>query len=139
VSAKRHQYRFRSIPCQPIGAGSTTMFRRRPYSSPPTYPPPKEWTHGFGSILKFTENNFFGPAAQIAPLGYSYADSNSLDQIYLPSGVRAIPLWDFFLGQPRAFTPIPTTNSPSYFMNYYTTQQNGTYPVPTGPDGGPDD
>ena len=107
-------------------------------TGPPTYPPPQEWTHDFGSILKFTENNFWGPTAQIAPPGYSYADSNSLDS----NGGTYIPLWDFFLGSPRSFTTINPGNSQynaSYFMNYYTTPQNGYYPAPIGPDGGDDD
>jgi hypothetical protein len=106
----------------------------------PTYPPPPQWTHDFG-ILKFTENNFLGPTAQIAPSGYTYADSNSLDAVY--QGQPVVPLWEFFLGSYCSFTPILPTSSAydaNYFMNYYTTRQSdGTYPTPTGPDGGPDD
>ncbi|HXM62084.1 MAG TPA: alkaline phosphatase family protein [Terriglobales bacterium] len=106
-------------------------------SGSPSYPPPPEWTHDFGSILKFAENNFFGKNAQIAPPGYTYADSNSLDAVY--QGNPVVPLWDFFLGPYRNFTPILST-SPSYdanyFMNYYTT----TNTTPIGPeDGDPDD
>lgn len=101
------------------------------------YPPPKEWTHDFGSILSFTEHNFnLGP---IAPSGYTYADQNSLDS----NGGLFVPLWEFFLAKtPRGFTSIAPQSSAydaNYFMNYYTTLQNGGYPVETGPDGGDDD
>jgi hypothetical protein len=108
-----------------------------------SYPPPKEWTHDFGSILKFTENNFLGPNAAIAPqtpIKYTYADQNSLDAVY--QGQAVVPLWEFFLGSYRAFTPISPTSSSygaNYFMNYYQTPQNGALPTPTGPDGGDDD
>jgi hypothetical protein len=39
-------------------------------SYPVTYPPPAEYTHDFGSILAFTENNFGLPP--IAPQGNGY-------------------------------------------------------------------
>ncbi|HXM20184.1 MAG TPA: alkaline phosphatase family protein [Terriglobales bacterium] len=108
-------------------------------SGPPTYPPPKDWTHDFGSILKFTENNFFGATAKIAPANYTYADSNTLDT----HGGLYTPLWEFFLGSPRNFTSIAPTNpayDANYFINYYLTTQNGVYPQPTGPeDGDPND
>jgi len=94
------------------------------------------YVHDFGSILRFTELNFgLGP---IAPSGYSYADLNSLDT----NGGTYVPLWDFFLGSARSFTTINPTNSSydgDFFMNYYTTLQDGSYPQPTGPDGGSDD
>jgi hypothetical protein len=86
-------------------------------------------------------DNFLGPTAQIAPPGYTYADRNSLDAV-LPDGQQVVPLWEFFLGSYRSFTPIlptSTTYDANYFMNYYTTLQDGVYPVPTGPDGGGDD
>ena len=107
----------------------------------PTYPPPPQWTHDFGSILAFTENNFnLVPIAPQTPVQYTYADQNSLDAVY--QGKPVVPLWDFFLGPGRVFTPISPTSpayDASYFMKYYTTLQNGVYPVPTGPDGGDDD
>jgi phospholipase C len=107
-------------------------------SGPPTYPPPKEWTHDFGSILAFAENNFQLPP--IAPSGYTYADQNSLDT----NGGAYVPLWEFFLANPaRGFTniaPTASTFDANYFMNYYITPQNdGTLPTPRGPDGGDDD
>jgi Phosphoesterase family len=108
-------------------------------TGPPTYPPPADWTHDFGSILAFTENNFFPAGTKIAPGQYTYADSNTLDT----HGGQYIPMWEFFLANPaRSFTSI-SPNSPSYdnnfFMSYYTTLQNGSYPPPQGPDGGDDD
>ena len=105
----------------------------------PTYPPLKEWTHDFGSILKFTENNFLGPNAAIAqpgPTQYTYADQNSLDTG--PNG-NWIPLWDFFLGPQRGFTqiqPVDPNHNANYFMNYYA----NTNSTPIGPeDGDPND
>jgi hypothetical protein len=64
--------------------------------SPVGYPPPPEYTHDFGSILAFIENNFsLGP---IAPQvnGYTYADQNSLDYYWCGKGTICTPLWDFF-------------------------------------------
>lgn len=111
-------------------------------SGPPTYPPPTQWTHDFGSILKFTENNFgLPPIAPQTPIKYTYADSNSLDAVY--NGQPVVPLWDFFLGPQRSFTSISPTDrtyDANFFMNYYTTLQNGVAPPPTGPeDNDPDD
>ena len=99
-------------------------------SGAPTYPPPTQWTHDFGSILNFIETNFQLPP--IAPTGYTYADSNTLDTVY--QGQTVVPLWEFFVGSPRTFTTINSPFDANYFMNYYTTEQNGGYPVPTGPD-----
>jgi hypothetical protein len=112
-------------------------------SYPPTYPPPQLYTHDFGSILAFIEDNFskqgLGP---IAPQGYSYADQNSLDASAPgcppPQSGGCVPLWDFFLGPTRSFTPISLVNSedtPAFFQNYYTNQGA----TPTGPDEGADD
>jgi hypothetical protein len=103
-----------------------------------TYPPPPEWTHDFGSILAFTENNFgLPPIAPQRPVKYTYADQNSLDAVY--QGNTVVPLWDFFLGPYRGFTPISPTDpsyDANYFMNYY--QANSATPI--GPeDGDPDD
>jgi phospholipase C len=109
-------------------------------SGPPSYPPPKEWTHDFGSILAFTENNFqLNPPfiAPQTPIKYTYADQNSLDAT-LPNGQQVVPLWDFFPGPARGFTNISPTNplyDANYFMNYYQT----TGDAPMGPDGGDDD
>jgi phospholipase C len=104
---------------------------------------PLSWAHDFGSLLKFTENNFYAAGAQIAPPGYSYADSNSFDVSY--GGNTVVPLWEFFTAATkRAFTPVtpainPATGLPytaSFFESYYETPDKvtGTIPKPTGPD-----
>lgn len=96
-----------------------------------------EWTHDFGSILAFIENNFtYGLGLYlppIAPAPYTYADQNSLDRTY--NGLPAVPLWDFFQGPQRNFTsinPIVPTDTASFFMNYY--HQNNAQPI--GPEAG---
>jgi phospholipase C len=101
---------------------------------PPTYPPPACWTHDFGSILAFTEQNFYLPGSRkIAPPGYTYADSNTLDSFC--DGRPVVPLWEFFNEEFRAFTPITAQYSASYFENYYNTPAaDGTLHTPTGPD-----
>ncbi len=94
---------------------------------------PKAWTHDFGSLLKFTEENFYPKGTQIAPKGYTYADSNTFDTSY--NGATVVPMWEFF-NSPTVlpFTPItpgtnPTTGQPyinSFFENYYVTQDQVT-------------
>ena len=85
-----------------------------PVSLTPTYPPPAEWTHDFGSILRFTELNFSNQGLTLpyiapqTPVKYTYADENTLDTG--PQGLWT-PLWDFFLGPQRDFTPINPINS----------------------------
>jgi hypothetical protein len=60
-----------------------------------------------------------------------YADFNTLD-----SANGNLPLPDFFsLSNQRSFTPITTPYNPAVFRGYYTTPQDGVYPMPTGPDG----
>jgi hypothetical protein len=97
-----------------------------------------EWTHDFGSILAFTENNFtqqglnLPPIAPQTPIKYTYADQNSLDRTY--NGLPAVPLWDFFQGPQRDFTyinPINSTDTASFFMNYY---YNNPGESPIGPE-----
>jgi hypothetical protein len=106
----------------------------------PSYPPPAEWTHDFGSILAFIENNFtqqglnLPPIAPQKPIKYTYADQNSLDA-QLPNGQPVVPLWDFFQGPQRGFTyinPINSTDTASFFINYY--YQNNAQPI--GPEDG---
>jgi phospholipase C len=97
---------------------------------PVNYPPPAEWTHDFGSILAFIENNFSPKLGPIAPQGFSYADQNTLDS----NNGKYVPLWEFFLGPQRPFTPINSQYSADYFMNYYTNN-----PGPVSPDEGADD
>lgn len=91
------------------------------------------YVHDFGSILAFTENNFFN-------LGYTnmgfiarpgYADFNA------PDGQNGnIPLSDFFdqkyINNPRQFESINVypLYTPTFFETYYS---NTGYP-PTGPD-----
>jgi len=92
-------------------------------TGPPTYPPPKEFTHDFGSILAFIENNFgLGPID--SPY---YADSNAIDSL----GLTKVPLWDFFQGPYRSFTSIPPASGQdaTYFQNFYLSNS------PIGPDG----
>jgi hypothetical protein len=89
--------------------------------------------HDFGSILAFTEHNFnFSPPFIDAPY---YADYNAPD--WSADHETVVPLSDFFsLSNQRSFTNITNLPyGPSFFKSYYTTQQNGVYPVPTGPDG----
>jgi hypothetical protein len=86
-----------------------------------------KYEHDFGSILRFTEYNF--GMSEIAPP--YYADANTLD-----SANNNIPLSDFFsTSNQRSFTSINTIYDPGVFRGFYTTLQNGVYPVPTGPDG----
>jgi hypothetical protein len=116
-----------------------------------SYPPPPQYTHDFGSILDFVENNFsqqeLGP---IAPSGYSYADQNSIDynwcQLQVP---KCVPLADFFQGSQPVFNsiPVPTGYDSCEFQCYYG--NIGTYEncvcgggggrSPMGPDEGADD
>jgi hypothetical protein len=104
-------------------------------SGTPSYPAPKEWTHDFGSILRFIENNFTKHGLNlppIAPRGYTYADLNSLDSL----NQTVIPLWDFFQRPQRDFTyinPINSTDTASFFMNYY---YNNPGESPIGPEAG---
>jgi hypothetical protein len=89
-------YGFR-VPLLVVSAYTPPHTISGPITGTPTYPQPKEWTHDFGSILKFTENNFLGPTAAIAPqtpVKYTDADQNSLDTVY--QGNQVVPLWDFF-------------------------------------------
>jgi hypothetical protein len=99
------------------------------------------FAHDFGSILRFTEDNFnLPPIAPQKPVKYTFADQNTLDTG--PNGTW-VPLWDFFTGSPRSFTkirPLNAKHNAHYFMNYFTTPQNGKIPQPVPPeDGDPDD
>jgi hypothetical protein len=106
---------------------------------PANYPPDPCWTHDFGSILAFTEQNFYPAGSQqIAPPGFTYADSNTLDATC--NGVSAVPLWEFFNGAFRGFTAITAPHPASFFENYYnTTNAAGVVPKPVGPDADDDD
>jgi hypothetical protein len=102
---------------------------------PPPYPPPPQWTHDFGSILAFTEQNFYPVGSEsIAPLPYSYADTNTLDTQYM--GQTVVPLWEFFNSSTvLPFTQISAPYPASFFQNYFNTAKaDGTYPKPTPAD-----
>jgi phospholipase C len=108
-----------------------------PYSGPYTahpYPNPC-WIHDFGSILEFTEQNFY-PAGStfIAPSPFTYADANSFDSVC--NGQAVVPLWEFFNSSTiLPFTTIPAPHPASFFQNYFnTTNADGTYPKPLGAD-----
>ena len=133
------------VPLLVISNWTPTGYVSGPISGQPTYPPNPEWTHDFGSILRFTELNFTNQGLNlptIAPPGgnppYTYADQNSLDATF--NHHPAVPLWDFFQGPQRTFTqinPIDSSHTASFFQSYYQTQQaDGTYPQPTGPEAG---
>jgi phospholipase C len=107
---------------------------------PPPYPPPPQWTHDFGSILNFTEQNFYPPSSrQIAPAPYSYADGNTFDTTYM--GQTVVPLWEFFNSSTiLPFTTISAPHPATYFENYYnTTNADGTINTPLGADDDGDD
>jgi hypothetical protein len=91
-----------------------------------------KYTHDFGSILRFIENNFNLGFIDKSPFN-SYADQNAIDNVN-----GNIPLSDFFpLGSARSFVwiaPDPRYDK-NYFQKYYTTPQNGVTPQPAGPDG----
>ncbi len=100
------------------------------------------YEHDFGSILRFTENNFGLPFIDQSGKN-GYADQNGLDGKV--NNQPVVPLWDFFLGSVRSFTPIqptdPTHNS-TFFINFYQSTVPGqTQPLPPdGPESGdPDD
>jgi hypothetical protein len=58
-----------------------------------------------------------------------YADANTLD-----SANNNIPLSDFFsTNNRRNFASISTPYNPAVFRGYYTTLQNGVYPVQPDP------
>lgn len=130
------------VPLLVISQYTTSNTISGPATYPVQYPPPTEWTHDFGSIQAFIENNFsvqgLGPitnGAQVNGQPVSYADQNSLDSVY--QGQPVVPLWEFFLGSPRLFTNINPQNSAytaSYFQNYYDVN---THPI--APDEGADD
>lgn len=97
-------------------------------SGPPLYPPPMQFTHDFGSILAFIENNFGIPIGSIGSQQYPFADNFAPE---LAAGV--IPLADFFQFPYRTFTaiPVPVGFDSSYFQNYFV---NNPTDAPQGPD-----
>jgi hypothetical protein len=129
-------YGFR-VPMLVVSNWTPAGYVSGPVSGTPSYPPPKEWTHDFGSILAFIEINFTQQGLNLPPIAppggnppYTYADQNSLDSVG-----GNIPLWDFFQGPQRDFmsiSPINSTDTASFFMNYY--YQNNAQPI--GPEDG---
>jgi hypothetical protein len=86
-------------------------------TGPPSYPPPAQYTHDFGSILKFIENNW--GLNEINPNTHpqwGYADHFAIDN----NPPNYYSLGDFFQGAYRDFTSIPVDPpyNPSYFSNY---------------------
>jgi phospholipase C len=108
-------------------------------SFPPPYPPPAPWTHDFGSILAFTEQNFYPAGTRIAPAPYTYADANTFDTQF--NGQTVVPLWEFFNnGSIRSFTPITAPYNAMFFENFYnSTGVGGVVHTPQGPDADDDE
>jgi hypothetical protein len=99
-------------------------------SGPPSYPPPPQFTHDFGSILAFIENNFGIPIGSIGPIQYRFADFFAPE---FQQGSGVVPLADFFQFPYRNFTPIPVPVGfdSSYFQNYFV---NNPTDAPQEPD-----
>ncbi len=125
-------YGFR-VPMLVVSAYTPAGYVSGAISGPPSYPPPPQFTHDFGSILAFIENNFGLTIGSIGPPQYQFADAFAPE---LAKGV--IPLADFFPNtQPAAFVPItvPAGYDTSYFQNYFTNNPSET---PDGPDANDD-
>jgi hypothetical protein len=93
--------------------------------------------HDFGSILAFTEWNFWPDKQFIAEP--DYADYNAPD--WGPNGPYSdgnIPLMDFFqlpLTTPRQFVPVSINNNPWPYTCFQNWNCNGVGPyVPGDPD-----
>jgi hypothetical protein len=83
----------------------------------PSYPPPAQYTHDFGSILKFIEQNWgLGEINPNTQPEWDYADHFAMDN----NPPAYYSLGDFFQGSYRDFTgiPIDPRYGPSYFSNY---------------------
>ena len=127
-----YTYGFR-VPLLVVSAYTPAHYVSGAISGPPSYPPPPRFTHDFGSILAFTENNFGIPIGSIGPIQYPFADKFAPDN--LPPNV---PLADFFtLTTPRNFVPItvPAGRDKTYFQNYFANHPTET---PDGPDANDD-
>jgi hypothetical protein len=128
-----YTYGFR-VPLLVVSAYTPAGYVSGAISGPPTYPPPKQYTHDFGSLLAFIENNF--GLGFIYPNTNYYADFNAIDRAN-----GNVPLSDFFSispSAPRSFVSILPASGydyASYFQNYYV-NNNAT---PIGPDGGDTD
>jgi phospholipase C len=117
-------YGFR-VPLLVVSAYTPAAYVSGALPSPGKIP---QYEHDFGSILKFTENNF-GLRVIDQSGDKGYADENALDNVN-----GNIPLSDFFpLSSPRNFVPINpiTPQNTNFFQNYYVNE--GVQPM--GPDG----
>jgi hypothetical protein len=123
-----YTYGFR-VPMLVVSAYTKAGYVSGAISGPPSYPPPANVTHDFGSILRFIEGNFNLPLGGIGPVKYPFADFFAPDQNNLPGGSLA----DFFQFPYRSFTPtpVPAGYGPSHFQNYFSVNTSET---PDGPD-----
>jgi phospholipase C len=127
-----YTYGFR-VPMLVVSAYTKAGYVSGAISGRPSYPPPLNVTHDFGSILAFIENNFLGYSAigTIGPPQYEFADAYAPE---LGAGQGVIPLADFFQFPYRDFTPIilpPGGYDKTYFQQYFINNPSET---PDGPD-----
>jgi hypothetical protein len=127
---KSYTYGFR-VPFLVVSAYTPAGYVSGAISGTPTYPPPPNVTHDFGSILRFIEKNFSLQLGGIDPL-YPFADGFAPDA-NAPGGSLA----DFFpipANNPRVFQgiPIDPRYGQSYFQNYFTVTNPSD--TPDGPD-----
>jgi len=126
---KSYTYGFR-VPFLVVSAYTPAGYVSGAISGPSVYPPPAKYTHDFGSILAFIENNFGLAIGGIGPQ-YQFADK------WAPDGQPPnLSLADFFPispSVPRTFVGIPVDplRGQSYFQEYFSVNQNET---PDGPD-----
>lgn len=128
---KGHTYGFR-VPLLFVSPYTKAGYVSGAISGQPTYPPPLQYTHDFGSILAFIEYNSLGASGigTIDP-SYLFADAYAPDLNEPPGN---IPLQDFVQFTYRDFTPIPIDppcNLPSYLANFQGDPQS-----PDGPGDG---
>ena len=124
-SGKQYVFGFR-VPLLVVSSYTLARTVSGPITGQPTYPPPAQFTHDFGSILKFIENNWSG-LTQIYE-NYPYADNYALDN----KPPNYFSMGDFFMSPSQlSFTSIPTQHPPSYYTSYQG--------PPQGPVDGPDD
>ena len=127
-----YTYGFR-VPMLVVSAYTKAGYVSGAISGPPSYPPPLQFTHDFGSILAFIENNFGIPIGSIGSQQYPFADAFAPDRVN-----GNIPLSDFFQFPYRSFTGIwvPAGYDASYFQKYFLNNPSET---PDGPDANDDD
>ena len=128
---KNYTYGFR-VPFLVVSAYTPAGYVSGAIFGTPTYPPPAKYTHDFGSILKFIEDNF--ALGEIGGQSYPFADHWAPE---LAAGAGVIPLADFFpipSTTPRLFQGIAV--DPLYGQNYFQNYFSVTNPneTPDGPD-----